>query len=76
MSKTCKECGCQMEDNARFCPQCGCPVKDVTESTPTEPEKVENETIDKKAPSDETSYKLLGIVLIVIGIFVALPLNA
>lgn len=71
MSKTCKECGCQMEDNARFCPQCGCPVKDVTESTPTEPEKVENENIDKKAPSDETSFKVT-ILLIAIGIIVTL----
>ena len=63
MSKTCKECGCQMEDNARFCPQCGCPVKEVKESAPMEPEKVENENEDKKSPSDETSFKLT-IVLI------------
>ena len=33
-----------------------------------------SQNIDKKAPSDETSYKLLGIVLIVIGIFVTLLL--
>ena len=71
MSKTCKECGCQMEDNARFCPQCGCPVKDVKESAPMEPEKVENENEDKKSPSDETSFKLT-IVLIAIGIIVTL----
>ena len=70
MSKTCKECGCQMEDNARFCPQCGCPVKDVKESAPMEPEKVENENEDK-SPSDETSFKLT-IVLIAIGIIVTL----
>lgn len=61
-----------MEDNARFCPQCGCPVKDVKESAPPmEPEKVENENEDKKAPSDETSFKLT-IVLIAIGIIVTL----
>ena len=60
-----------MEDKARFCPQCGCPVKDVKESAPMEPEKVGNENVDKIAPSDETSY-IVYIVLIVIGIIVAL----
>ena len=70
MSKKCNECGCQMEDNARFCPQCGCPVKDVKESAPMDPEKVENENEDK-SPSDETSFKLT-IVLIAIGIIVTL----
>lgn len=24
MTKTCNECGCQMDDNAQVCPQCGC----------------------------------------------------
>lgn len=70
MSKKCNECGCQMEDNAWFCPECGCPVEDVKGSAPMESEKVENETIDKKAPSDETSFKVF--VLIASGIFVAL----
>ena len=60
-----------MEDKARFCPQCGCPVKDVKESVPMEPEKVENENIDKKAPFDETSPKVT-IALIAIVLFVAL----
>lgn len=27
MSKVCKECGHQMNDNAQVCPNCGCPVK-------------------------------------------------
>ena len=69
MSKKCNECGCQMEDNARFCPQCGCPVKDVKESAPMDPEKVENKNEDKKAPSDKTSFKVT-ILLIAIGIIV------
>lgn len=71
MSKKCNECGCQMEDNARFCPQCGCPVKDVKESAPMDPEKVENKNEDKKAPSDKTSFKVT-ILLIAIGIIVVL----
>lgn len=27
MSKVCKECGHQMDDNLQVCPNCGCPVK-------------------------------------------------
>ena len=27
MSKVCKECGHQMDDNVKVCPNCGCPVK-------------------------------------------------
>lgn len=27
MSKVCKECGHQMDDNVQVCPNCGCPVK-------------------------------------------------
>ena len=32
MSKTCKECGCQMDDNAQACPQCGCPAENASAS--------------------------------------------
>lgn len=30
MSKECKECGHQMDDNAQVCPACGCPVEDAS----------------------------------------------
>lgn len=28
MSKVCKECGHQMDDNVQVCPNCGCPTND------------------------------------------------
>ena len=31
MSKTCKECGHQMDDNAQACPHCGCPAENASE---------------------------------------------
>ncbi len=71
MSKTCKECGCQMEDNARFCPQCGCPVKDEKVSVPMESPMVTDENQDQNTSSEDKSYKAFCIIII-IGIFVAL----
>lgn len=29
MSKTCKECGCPMDDSALVCPECGCPTTNL-----------------------------------------------
>ena len=33
MSKVCKECGHQMDDNVQVCPNCGCPVENASAST-------------------------------------------
>ena len=32
MSKVCKECGHQMDDNVQVCPNCGCPVENASAS--------------------------------------------
>lgn len=32
MSKVCKECGHQMDDNVQVCPNCGCPVENARAS--------------------------------------------
>ena len=32
MSKVCKECGHQMDDNVQACPNCGCPVENASAS--------------------------------------------
>lgn len=34
MSKVCKECGHQFDDNVQACPNCGCPVKRVSATIP------------------------------------------
>lgn len=32
MSKVCKECGHQIDDNVQVCPNCGCPVENASAS--------------------------------------------
>ncbi len=71
MSKTCKECGHQMDDNARFCPQCGCPAAEDVNVSASKGEAKEQKEENKNLPSEDKlesndrSNKTFVIVLVV-----------
>lgn len=53
MSKVCKECGHQMDDNVQVCPNCGCPVKTNKAAT----------TIDEAVLSQGKSTEAEAVVM-------------
>lgn len=60
----CPECGEEVSEKALACPKCGCPIN----QTESEPQKVVVDNIDQA--NDHTSRKLLGFLILIIGIAV------
>ncbi len=63
MSKFCIECGCQMDDNAKFCPQCGSPAQSKMDKVLTEGKDKEVDTVvaDNANGSSATEFGTLHI---------------
>ena len=75
MSKYCKECGCQIEDNVSVCPKCGCPC--ATSNLTEDDKKVLS--IKRSAEAEATVSELAEVILkggksiaILVSIFLAI----
>lgn len=86
MSKQCKECGHQMDDNVQVCPNCGCPVEDAGAAALMD-EDVLNYGISTDAESVISTYAkfilLLGkicawvgvVIIVVVGIITPIAMG-
>ena len=59
MSKSCKECGHQLDDNAQECPFCGCPVEKESTSAVVDTDLL-NEGKNTEAESTIRDYTYSG----------------
>ncbi len=75
MSKTCKECGCQMEDNAQVCPQCGCPAEDAKVSAFMDADVLnEGKSTEAESTIIDYAYSILkwGNILAIFNLIIAI----
>ena len=59
----CKECGKEISDQARACPNCG---------NPSEEQLKVQEVQDKNDGSARIGYAIVGIIVVIIGFYIAL----
>ena len=74
MSKSCKECGHPLDDNAQECPVCGCPVEKESTSAVVDTDLL-NEGKNTKAESTMKNYAELILIWGNILAYVAFALS-